>query len=235
MNSSETVSETIREAILTILKPAATPLTAAELRVRLRVRSLRLAEYEILHALRCLRSEGSVRLERGRWRATAPFASASVPIPTARQLEEQHRSRTYRAPTSSVLRPTTPTAWSPSKSQLLNDILQSREQTPPAAEPVDCSGPWSTFRKLLGYYADCIRNDEGCEASGFLQDYGERFIFLHQVGKWYPQVGQPWRLSLPSGPPLQSLVRKIALAGEDGVLVLGYPFQVFTRPEGEGQ
>jgi hypothetical protein len=181
IDSAETVAETIREAILTILKPAATPLTAAELRVRLRVRSLRLAEYEILHALRCLRSEGSVRLDRGRWSATAPFASASVSIPAAHQLEEQHRSRTYSATTSSVLRPITPTAWSPSKSRVLNDILQSREQTP-AAEPVDCSSPWSTFRKLLGYYADCIRNDEGCEASGFLQDYGERFIFLHQVG-----------------------------------------------------
>jgi len=88
MDSAETVSETIREAILTILKPAVTPLTAAELRVRLRVRALRLAEYEILHALRCLRSEGSVRLERGRWSATAPFASACVPVPTARQFEE---------------------------------------------------------------------------------------------------------------------------------------------------
>src|SRR6266436_2077951 len=69
MDSAETVSETIREAILTILKPAATPLTAAELRVQLRVRSLRLAEYEILHALRCLQSEGLVRLELGRWSA----------------------------------------------------------------------------------------------------------------------------------------------------------------------
>ena len=183
MDSAEIVSETIREAILTILKPATTPLTAAELRVQLRVRSLRLAEYEILHALRCLRSEGSVRLERGRWSATTPFASASVPVPTARQFEEQHRLRTYSAPMSSVLRPTTPTAWFPSKSPVLNDIPQSRERIPPvAAEPVDCSSPWSTFRKLLGYYADCIRNDEGCEASGFLQDYSERFIFLHQVG-----------------------------------------------------
>src|SRR5262249_54829523 len=137
MNSSETVSEIIRETILTILKSSSMPLTAAELRVQLRVRSLRLVEHKILYALRCLRSEGLVRLERGRWRATAPFASGSVPIPTARQLEEQHRSRTYSAPTSSVLRPTTSTAWSPSKSQVLNDIPQSREQTPPTAEPVD--------------------------------------------------------------------------------------------------
>jgi hypothetical protein len=30
------------------------------------------------------------------------------------------------------------------------------------------------------------------------------------------------------------MVRKLTLAGEDGVLVLGYPFQIFTRPDGEG-
>jgi hypothetical protein len=40
MNSVEIVSETIREAILAMLKPASIPLTAAELRVRLRVGSV---------------------------------------------------------------------------------------------------------------------------------------------------------------------------------------------------
>jgi len=48
MNSAETVSEIVRETILAILKPSSMPLTAAELRVQLRMRSLRLAEYEIL-------------------------------------------------------------------------------------------------------------------------------------------------------------------------------------------
>ena len=86
MNSCETV----REAIFALLKPVSTPLTAAELRVRLRVRDLKLAEYEVLHALRCLRTEGLVRLERGRWSATAPFANASVPVPTVHQPEEQY-------------------------------------------------------------------------------------------------------------------------------------------------
>jgi AAA domain len=204
------------------------------LRVRLRVRALKLAEYEVLHALRCLRAEGLVRLERGRWSATAPFANASVPGPTAHQSEERHGLHIYSSPTSSVLSPVAPTAWSPNKSRVLNNVPQAKEPAPPAAEPVNFSGPWGTFRRLLDYYADCIRNDEGCEASGFLQDYGERFIFLNQLGTWYPRVGQLWRLSLPSGPHLRSMVRKLTLAGEDGVLVLGYPFQIFTRPDGEG-
>jgi very-short-patch-repair endonuclease len=116
---------------------------------------------------------------------------------------------------------------------MLNHVSQAEEPTPPAIEPVNFSGPWGTFRRLLGYYADCIRNDEGCEVSGFLQDYGERFIFLNQIGTWYPRIGQLWKLSLPSGPHLRSLLRKLTLAGEDGVLVLGYPFQIFTRPDGE--
>jgi hypothetical protein len=229
MNSSETV----REAIFALLKPASTPLTAAELRVRLRVRALKLAEYEVLHTLRSLRAEGLVRLERGRWSATAPFANASVPGPTAHQPEERHGLYIYGSPTSSVLSPAAPIAWSPNKSRILNHVPQAEEPTHPAAKPVDFSVPWGTFRRLLGYYADCIRNDEGCEVSGFLQDYGERFIFLNQIGTWYPRVGQLWKLSLPSGPHLRSLLRKLTLAGEDGVLVLGYPFQIFTRPDGE--
>src|SRR5712691_3765192 len=105
MNSSETV----RETILALLKPASTPLTATELRVRLRVKALKLAEYEVLHALRCLRAEGSVRLERGRWSATASFANASVPVPTAHQPEERHGLHIYSSPTSSVLSPAAPT------------------------------------------------------------------------------------------------------------------------------
>src|SRR5262249_35553445 len=99
MNSSETV----RETILALLKPVSTPLTATELRVRLRVRALKLAEYEVLHALRCLRAEGLVRLERGRWSATAPFTNASVPVPTAYQPEERYGSHLYRSTTSSVI------------------------------------------------------------------------------------------------------------------------------------
>ena len=230
MNSSETV----REAIFALLKPASTPLTAAELRVRLRGRELKLAEYEVLHALRYLRAEGLVRLERGRWSPTVPFANPRVPGPTVHQPKERHGFHIYRSPTSSVLSPAAPTAWSPNKSRVLNNVPQAEESTTSAAEPAKFSGPWGTFRRLLGYYADCVRNDEGCEASGFLQDYGERFIFLNQIGTWYPRVGQLWRLFLPSGPHLRSMVRKLTLAGEDGVLVLGYPFQIFTRPEGEG-
>ena len=146
MNSSETV----REAIFALLKPTSTPLTATELRIRLRVKALKLAEYEVLHALRYLRSEGLVRLERGRWSATAPFANASVLGPTAHQPAERHGSHIYSSTTSLDLSPAAPTAWSPNKSRVLNNVPQAEEPTHPAAEPVDFSGPWGTFRRLVG-------------------------------------------------------------------------------------
>ena len=79
-----------------------------------------------------------------------------------------------------------------------------------------------------------MRNDEGCEASGFLQDYGERFLFLNQTGFWYPRPGYQWGITLSLGPDLQHFIKKLILAGENGVLVLGYPFQIFTKPNGTG-
>ena len=55
----------IREKILSLLKLSPVPLTATDLRVKLRVLSLRLPEYEILRELRSLREEGLVRLKGG--------------------------------------------------------------------------------------------------------------------------------------------------------------------------
>jgi hypothetical protein len=219
--------------ILTLLQSSPLPLTATELRTRLRVRAVRLADYEVVCILRSLRAEGLVCLEQGRWRA----ASAVIPHLIPESLAQQARLRNRQSmPGTTILpatRVTTTAALTLSQREVVQDISQLKAHAHVAAKPIDFVGPWGTFRKLLGYYADCIRNDEGCEASGFLQDYGERFIFLNQVGTWYPRVGQAWRLSLLTGSHLPTLIKKLTLAGEEGVLVLGYPFQVFTRPDGE--
>jgi hypothetical protein len=212
-------AESIREALLALLKPSPTPLTVTELRVRLRVRAVKLAEYEVLRELRSLREEGLVRLERGRWSVVSPFSVAPFSSPTTFQPSNESIPRIRSVPMSPApSRSSAIAGWSPSQSQILNNASLASEQVSSAAKPADFSGPWGTFHKLLGYYADCVRNDEGCEVSGFLQDCSERFIFLNQCGMWYPKAGQPWRLSLPSGPNLQPLVRKLALSGEDGVL-----------------
>ena len=220
----------IGEEILSLLKISPVPLTATDLRVKLRVLSLKLPEYEILRELRSLREEGLVRLEGGSWKATSPFAKKPV-------IQQTTLPKARSRPT--VIRKPLTDGWTPSKSQLFGAAVEpepqpSPEPIPQSSEKPDFSGPWGMFRKLIGYYVDCVRNDEGCEASGFLQDYEDRFIFLNQVGTWYPKPGQPWRLSLPLGPNLQRFIKRLALLGDGGVLVLGYPFQVFARSAGKG-
>ena len=74
MNSSGS----IRDTILSFLKSSPVPLTAIALRIRLRVRSIKLAEYEVWCELRSIREEGLVLLERGRW--SVPSTSAMPPI-----------------------------------------------------------------------------------------------------------------------------------------------------------
>ena len=191
--------------------------------------SLKLPEHEILRELRSFQKEGLVRIEGGSWKPTSAFAKEPTPLQTIRP---QHYSD------SSI--PAVPSSdeWTPSKSRILNPIPQPERKPkpiePPLSDKPDFSGPWGMFRKLLGYYSDCVRNDEGCEASGFLQDYGERFLFLNQTGFWYPRPGYQWGMTLPLGPDLQHFIKKLVLAGENGVLVLGYPFQIFTKPNGTG-
>jgi len=220
----------IREEILSLLKLSPVALTATDLRVKLHVLSLKLPEYEILHELRFLRKEGLVRLDGGSWKAISPFAKKSV-------IQQTTPPKAPSRPT--IIRKPLADGWTPSKSQLFATAVEPEPQ--PLPEPIlqpserpDFSGPWGIFRKLLGYYVDCVRNDEGCEVSGFLQDYGDRFIFLNQVGTWYPKPGQPWQLSLSLGPNLQHFIKRLALLGDGGVLVLGYPFQVFVRPASNG-
>ena len=169
-------SEKMRATLLEFLKLSPIPLTATELCSQLRVRALKVDEYEVLRELRSLREEGLVRLERGRWNAVSPFTVTSpfdlIPL----KLNESNASDATSVSATPVSASAT-IEWSPSRSSIPYGTPQSDKQPSYAAKPPDFSGPWKTFRKLLGYYADCVRNEEGCEASGFLQDCGERFIF----------------------------------------------------------
>ncbi len=218
-----------KEVILELLKENSVGFTSAELRTRLHTRSLRLAEYEVLKELRTLHSEGTVRLERGRWVTTVHKIANSSPSTKKNSSISNTTTPSTQLSSSEITH-----AWSPSKSRILNNITIPAENKIDIQKPAEFSGPWGTFRKLLGYYADCVKNDEGCEASCYLDDCGKRFIFLDKAGYWYPQVGQIWRSHIHLSKNLQSFARNLSLLGESGVLLLGYPLQLWSKTDSEG-
>ena len=174
-----------RAAILKILKTA--PLTSSELRTRLFSYSIRIAEYEVLKDLRELQKDGLIDFDLGRWCIRKNIKiSSTLPEPA---ISSRTVPQTLMRSTPSNLPP-----WSPSQSSLVMGAISSNAEETVLKQNVrqpNFSGPWGTCRKLLGYYSDCVRNDEGCEASGYLQDQGKRFIYLRQFGSWYPKAGKP--------------------------------------------
>ena len=217
-----------KETILNLLKNTPVALTSAELRTRLRAKSLKLPEYEVTRVLRVLQSEEMVRLERGRWNITSTKIKTTIPTDTP---QEGFRPTTNWTTPSTVSTPSEETPWTPGNSKILNRNLPPNVATNVEPKPIKFSGPWGTFRKLLNYYVDCIENDGGYEATGFLSDYGKRLIYLRQVGNWYPKVGRRWELNVPLSTHSQDFNNNASKLGEEGVLILGYPFHVWSSDE----
>jgi very-short-patch-repair endonuclease/AAA15 family ATPase/GTPase len=217
-----------KETILSLLKNTPVALTSAELRTRLRAKSLKRPEYEVTRVLRVLQSEQMVRLERGRWnliatspKTTSPFGSDKKDFkPTANWTKPLTTSTTSEA-----------SPWTPGNSHILNKSIPVEGTIEVESKSDIFSGAWGTFRKLLNYYIDCVKNDGGYEASGYLTDVNKRFIYLRQVGNWYPKVREPWKLNIPLGQHYQDFIRNASSLGEDGVLILGYPFQAWSTSE----
>ena len=95
-------------------------------------------------------------------------------------------------------------------------------------------GPWGTFRKLLKYYSECIRSEEGADASGFISDLGKKYIFINGLGNWYPKTGEKWSYVIPLGPQVADFVQNLSKNADDNVVVLGYPIEaVHIKKQGE--
>jgi len=211
--------------ILRVLGDAQRDSSRSELRTRLRARGWRLTDYELAAVLRQLRAGGEVGCSRGRWHAIG----ASPPIVNGSSRLEPAPDVSRPTPDSRVA------AWSPRDSWLFADILAApkSESVEPSAQRAE-HGPWATFRALLDYYTDCVRNDEGCEASANLTDLGRRLVSINSVGAWYPQVARPWHIRLPATAVVQGLIRSLAQAADSGVLVLGYPLWIYADSRADG-
>ncbi|MEW6218789.1 MAG: AAA domain-containing protein [Thermodesulfobacteriota bacterium] len=67
-----------------------------------------------------------------------------------------------------------------------------------------------------------------------LDNLNEKFFLVTRVGSWLPRPGRPWRHTVPLGRHLGPMIEQLASAGQDALLVLGYPLQVVKwQREGE--
>ncbi len=194
--------------ILKILSNSTLGLTASEIRVRLLAKSLRIPEYEIIKVLSEFRNQGVIRIDRNRW---IVIAQPSVDVRVATQEPPREIA-----------------TWSPSTSLIINPEGAGPGESLSAQE---YSGPWGSFRKLMHYYIDCIRCEEGSDAKAYLNDVGRRFVFLSRSGRWFPKPDRLWK-SVETSVSLGEFVNAPNLLNDDTVLLLGYPIQFVPFKDG---
>jgi len=203
--------------LLKLLDASILPLSTRELGVRLRLHHSRLQDYEVGCILRNLVNEGKVNLRMGRWTAVpSPDRAEVIPSPAAfPPLSNETLSilgqRTH-ANTSEV--PDTETEIGTEIDQPSINLY---------------SGRWGTFRKLVAYYRQCVRQEEGADASAFQNELGHTFLYLRKIGRWYPRPGIRWQTIIPLGSHLSPLLNALPGKNEDQDLVVGYPIQAYFK------
>jgi hypothetical protein len=213
--------EGMNAQILAILSNAKLPLHAREIRQILARSDASLQEHTVIDELRRLMREGHVRFSGGRW----------VPVRDSPYIEDAKAS-SFTQPLSRLsaealglisggIGTKIPTASTPDSRFPGFSVPQTEGERSSTA----LRGPWGTFRTLLDYYRDCIRNDGGAEAAARLDEFSSKFLFVSRPGTWLPRSGQPWSLSVPLGSHLGTIVQQLASPGQDTLLVLGYPLQ----------
>jgi very-short-patch-repair endonuclease len=93
---------------------------------------------------------------------------------------------------------------------------------------------WGLFRKLIKYYIQCVRNEEGADAHAYLNQLNTNLIFLRRNGFWQPRPGARWQTILPLGSHLSEFTAQIPHAGDDSPLVLGYPLNATFKQNENG-
>ena len=223
----------IPEQLLRILEKSSTPLSGRELGVRLRIRGIKISEYEITKLLRELQRNGQAAYHRGRW------------VSQKDSITSQHQNSAITVCSDIHYPPLSPEllhilGW---EKQAPGALPGEGEPHPPQETPtLECSfekpmasiSRWDNFRKFLGYYRHCIVNEEGAEASTFHNEYLKKFLFLRGIGSWYPKPKLTWRATVLLGPHMAEFLRNLDGHSEGYALVLGYPLQgIYLEKEGQ--
>ena len=206
-----------KEILIEIIQEQVYPKSAKELRSLLRKHGIQPPEYLITRALRELISENKARYKGGRW--MSPELQAQLGVPNS-----GYTPKTLHTPTLSQ--------EGQSAAGQFGEVLQVTEKEDLVGEE---RGAWVTFRRLLRYYRECVRDEEGADASSFLNKISKQFVFINGMGNWFPRTGEKWNYILPLGEHIADFQQELARKRGDNVVVLGYPIEAFsgTSPEGE--
>jgi len=202
------ISKFDKDAIIQILSNEIYPRSVKEIRGKLRHTGINVPEYLITRTLRSLLSEGQLRYKAGRWMSNEVYDQTKV-IQTGFSPRSIER---------------------PKLSKIGEHVLQikgsdtSGKTTPTENGTSGQVGPWGTFRKLLSYYSECIRNEEGAEASAFVEEIGKKYLYANGVGNWYPKTGEKWSYVIPIGPHVAEFVQNLS-RNVDNIIILGYPVE----------
>ena len=194
------------KAVLEIISREIYPRSIKEIRKKLKHTGRNLPEYLISRALRGLLSEGKVRYKAGRWMSNEVYEQIKVP-------------QTGFTSVNVAL---------PSLSKFSEPILNERDnETGTKSHPkIEKKGPWDRFRKLLSYYSECLRNEEGAEAIANIDEIWKRYLYVSGIGNWYPKTGSSWNYIIPLGSHVSDFVQNLSRTN-DNIIMLGYPIEVF--------
>ena len=144
--SSDTTHTEPRSALLELLRSSRRAHSTSELRTLLHARGFKKSDYEVTQHLSALRTEGSVSLDRRRW-SIQDLAPKTGPAPSPPNIN----GAPPPVPQPGQPLPSIDGGWTPRKSWM----FEGAEFPEAAVQHLDqeaYTGPWGTFRKLLGYY-----------------------------------------------------------------------------------
>ena len=211
---NQDVQNKISTEIAEIINKSNSPRSVSDIQTQLRLRKINLPSFKVARALRAMQTEGVANIKNGRWALNGKdFGS-----------HEFHIQKDIRPNISPI---STSLIHDNTQSQSVYELLnQFRTEDSCNSQVEPTTGPWTRFRKLLAYYMDCIRSEEGAESSAFMNELNEKFIYIDGVGEWYPKTGKPWSISIPLSDHLHEFNNYLSNLDNESLVMLGYPLQM---------
>lgn len=217
---------TDRQSLLDILRVSSKSLSTREISARIRSVRKQVPDYIVGMQLRSMIGDGLVELCDGRWNKV----KSQVDDPS----KLRHLPHKLLTP---CLSPETRNLLGSIGRRFTSEIdnpVEWEETTRDATGTDVLTNKWATFRQLLSYYRQCIRNEEGADASAFQNQLGDKFLYLYKTGNWFPHPKVPWQTSIPVGPHANGFLSSLPAPSTEESLVLGYPvYAYYDKRDGE--